>query len=246
MQRENLIRKIQALLARADKDRNDNEHEREIALRQANAMMAKHNLSIVELSEAEQREELGELTEGQKSLTGAIWQAVVYSAVAKLNGCKCLRNTSKKIVMVIGHSSRVDISVAMAEYVIASIKREMPRAFDNHLGIGEVINRRSFNTSFGNGAASAVFANVKTILAARRRGQIDGENLSRHQAMVLVDQDKKQMADVLSFYHRQHPHVRRGSGSNSRSYQGYQAGKSYGSGISLNTQIGGRSAGLLN
>ncbi len=88
MQRENLIRKIQALLARADKDRNDNENEREIALRQANAMMAKHNLSIVELSEAEQREELGMVTEGHKSLSGAVWKAVVYSAVAKLNGCK--------------------------------------------------------------------------------------------------------------------------------------------------------------
>ena len=246
MQRENLIRKIQALLARADKDRNDNEHEREIALRQANSMMAKHNLSIVELSEAEQREELGELTEGHESLTGAIWQAVVYSAVAKLNGCKCLRNSSKKIVMVIGHSSRIEISVAMAKYVIASIKREMPKAFDNRSFAEEYINRRSFNTSFGNGAANAVFANVKTILAARRRGEIDGENLSRNQAMVLVDQDKKQLADVMVFYHRQHPHVRRGSGSNSRSHSGYLAGKSYGAGISLNTQIGGRSAGLLN
>jgi len=41
MNRETAIEKIQKLLARADADRNDNDHEREIALRQANALMAK-------------------------------------------------------------------------------------------------------------------------------------------------------------------------------------------------------------
>ncbi len=245
MQRENLIRKIQALLARADKDRNDNENEREIALRQANAMMAKHNLSMVELSEAEQREELGELFESDDKVTGAVWKNSIFNQIAKLNGCDTIYSPHSKTIHILGHKSRVEITRSMALYVIASITREIPKAWDSLVGKAST-NRRSFNTSFGNGAAVAIQENVRNILAARRSGVIDGETLSRDQAMVLVDQDKKQLAEVRQFYRKAYPHTRNGAGSSSRSSAGYGAGKAYGAGISLNTQIGGRSAGLLN
>ena len=39
MDKKDVIRKISALLARGDEERNDNEHEREIALRHAQKLM---------------------------------------------------------------------------------------------------------------------------------------------------------------------------------------------------------------
>lgn len=51
---ETIIRKITALLARADQNQNDYEHEREIALRQANYLLVKHGLDLATLNKEQQ------------------------------------------------------------------------------------------------------------------------------------------------------------------------------------------------
>jgi len=245
MDRENVIEKIQKLLARADADRNDNEHEREIALRQANALMAMHELSSIDLTESEQRKELGELTESDDPLGNALWNSSVYSAIAKMNNCRCIRSPHNKTIHILGHSSKVTVTRDLAAYCIRSIKREMPNAWNGLIGKANE-SKRSFNTSFGNGAASAIFNNVHKIVEARKQGNIDGQQLSSSQAMILVDIHKKQLAEVNSFVRQTYPHLRTGNGSRSYSRAGYSAGKSFGSGLSLNNQVGRRSAGLLN
>ena len=106
-------------------------------------------------------------------------------------------------------------------------------------------SKRSFNTSFGNGAASAIYQNIVKIIEARKRGNIDGEQLSSSQAMILVDIHKKQLAEVGAFVRKAYPRLRSGNGSRSYSNAGYSAGKSFGSGLSLNNQLGRRTTGLL-
>jgi hypothetical protein len=45
-----LVKKVQSTLARADPNRNDNKPERDIAARQANKLMEKHNLRTIKCS----------------------------------------------------------------------------------------------------------------------------------------------------------------------------------------------------
>ena len=244
MNRETAIEKIQKLLARADADRNDNDHEREIALRQANALMAKHELSSIDLTESEQRKELGDLTESDDRVGTAVWNSSIYSSIAEMNNCQVIRSHNKTI-HILGHSSKVAITRDLAAYCIRSIKREIPKAWNAYIGKANA-SKRSFNTSFGNGAANAIYTNVHNIIDARKRGNINGEQLSSSQAMILVDLHKKQLAEVNAFFKKAYPSTRKGSGSRSYSNAGYSAGKSFGSGLSLNNQLGRRSAGLLN
>ena len=245
MNRETAIEKIQKLLARADADRNDNDHEREIALRQANALMAKHELSSIDLTESEQRKELGDLTESDDPIGTSLWLATIYSAIAKMNNCQAIRSPHNKTIHILGHSSKVAITRDLSAYCIRSIKREMPNAWNGFIGKANE-SKRSFNTSFGNGAANAIYSNVREIIRARNNGNINGEQLSSSQAMILVDIHKKQLAEVNAFFKKAYPSTRKGSGSRSYSNAGYSAGKSFGSGLSLNNQLGRRSAGLLN
>jgi len=241
---QNIIRKIGALLARADEARNDNENEREIAMRQANALMAKHDLTVASLTKEQQEQKQGPLYESSDEIGRNIWKAGVYHEIAKLHQCQAIKGQGGA-VHILGRKTRVEVARSIADWCIQSIEREKPKAWDAVEGKAG-INRRSFNTSFGNGAWMGIRDSVQRILAERRRGQLDGETLSRENAMVLVDQDKKALAETDDYVRRLYPRLGRGRSTSSRSSQGHAAGRAYGSGLSLNGQIGRRSAGLLN
>jgi hypothetical protein len=56
-----LLTKIRKLLALADTSANDNETERATALRQAESLMVKHSITMADLGEQEQLDQIGEL-----------------------------------------------------------------------------------------------------------------------------------------------------------------------------------------
>ena len=130
----------------------------------------------------------------------------------------------------------VDVARSVAEWVIRSIEREMPIAWDAVEGKAS-INRRAFKTSFGNGASGAVSDTVDRILAERKKGRIGDEQLSRSQALVLSNQDKRALQESEDYLKKLYPHLRSGSGSYSGSDEGYAAGRTFGSSLSLNNQI---------
>lgn len=233
---ETIIRKITALLARADQSRNDNEHEREIALRQANYLLAKHGLDIATLTKEKQEATQGPMYESDDAIGRAIWKASIYSSIAKLHNCTCIRSPQNQSIHVLGRKAMVEVARSVAEWVIRSIEREMPIAWDAVEGKASM-NRRSFHTSFGNGASGAVSDTVDGILAERKKGRIGDEQLSRSQALVLSNQDKRALQESEDYLKKLYPHLRSGSGSHSASDKGYAAGKSFGAGLSLHGQI---------
>ena len=125
--------------------------------------------------------------------------------------------------------------------MIRSIEREMPIAWDAVEGKAS-INRRSFLTSFGNGASGAVSDTVDRILVDRKKGRIGDEQLSRSQALVLWNQDKRALQESEDYLKKLYPHLRSGSGSRSCSDKGYAAGRCFGATLSLNSQLRSRSA----
>jgi hypothetical protein len=236
MTNESIIRKITALLARADQNHNDNEHEREIALRQANYLLAKHGLDIATFTKEQQEAAQGPMYESDDPIGRAIWKAGIYSSIARLHNCTCIRSPQNQSIHVLGRRAMVDVARSVAEWVIRSIEREMPIAWDAVEGKAS-INRRSFHTSFGNGASGAVSDTVDRILAERKKGRIGDEQLSRSQALVLSNQDKRALQESEDYLKKLYPHLRSGSGSYSGSDEGYAAGRTFGSSLSLNNQI---------
>lgn len=225
-----ILEKIRAVLARADEARNDNPHEREIAIRQANAMLAQHGLTLAEVTdEAEVKENLGILGRTERQLeTKFVWESGVWAQIAKLNGCYIVRSPghTKQRVWLIGRQLRCEVVKSVAQWVVQSIIRE-------------AIKQSYPKASFGNGAWSGVSEQVSRILAQMARGEMGNETVSTGTALILVDQHKKALIEAKGARDEFFPRLRSGSYRVSVNH-GYSAGREYGSRIGLNQQVGGR------
>lgn len=229
---DKIIDKVRKLLARADEARNDNEHERAIAMRQAHALLAKHGLAMEDVSTRDEAAaELGKVGRAPATLrTRAVWERGVYVAVARLHGCETVfiveRGEETK-VYVIGRRLRVMVAREMAAYVVQSILRE-----------AEAWGRNA--AAFGVGAWTGVSRQVDTILAQQARGIVGDEQVSQSTALVLVDQHKQAIAEAkgaaADFFPRMRSAQRYRYNGNG---DAMRAGKQYGERVSLNNQIGG-------
>ena len=223
-----IIKKIQKILARGDADRNDNENEREIAMRQAHAMLAKHGLAMADVTDAAViRDHMGPLGRSFFGLKQRyLWETSVWNAIALLNGCKLVRERQDRRVAVIGRQARVQVVASMATYVINAIIRQAKA--EGHAIAG-----------FGDGASSGVYKQVYAIQASMAQGDIGGEKVSAGTALILVNQNKEALVEAKTATTEFYPRLvtTRSSGSSNASAR--MAGYAYGKKVSLNTQIGG-------
>jgi hypothetical protein len=242
---EKVLAKVQKLLARANDERNDSDNERETAMRQANALLAKHGLSMAEMDAFEEKETFGPKGKLEiKDYGRAVWKRIVLNQIAKLNGCMVITSTKwdydgdrprrVKMIYVIGRAVRATVTRQMADYVIESIEREGKRVRRNEY---PSVNGRTFMTNFGTGASQGVARQVKDILAAQREGQIGDQQVSRDQALVVVNQHRQAMEEAMATIKQLFGKTR------SSSYYGGQGsgsaeGRAYGKSINLNGQIG--------
>src|SRR3990167_2169231 len=122
-----IIEKIQACLNRGDANQNDNPHEREIAMRHAQSLLAKHGLTLAEVTDqTEIKASLGALGRTEQALTTKfVWESGVWGEIAELNGCKIIRSAGRnKRVWIIGRQLRCEVVKQIALYAVDSIKRE--------------------------------------------------------------------------------------------------------------------------
>ena len=226
-----ILDKIKKLLARADADRNDNEHERAIAMRQAASLMAKHGLDMSDIGN-DDTSTFGPMGSVEIK-TGQVdkWVTSVYWSIARLNGCTTLRMQGKSM-KIFGRAMRVTVARQMADYVIASVMREAQAVKTDY----PHIHGRQFTKDFGDGAASGVHLQVDKILEAQKRGDLGDEQLSSSRALVLVNQHALALREANALMHSMHS-VRKGTGTMTRRNDAYAHGKYYGSNISLNAQI---------
>ena len=234
---EKLLSKIKNLLARADQARNDNENEREIALRQAESLMAKHAISHLDLSNEAQRQTVGALTDTTVARrTRELWPLHIMHNLCPLYRCRLVKLGGNR-VHLFGHRTNIDIMLSMSDYCVKSIRREMSTAYNAQPGFKS--NRRRFNTSFGNGASVGIKRQVSQMIAQRDRGDIP--EIQKSSALIVVDQYKHQQLQVNNQLGKAYPRLRKGTGSRSTNAAGYHAGKRYGSSMNLGGQLGGKS-----
>ena len=229
---QKILDKISKLLARADEGRNDNPHEREIAMRHANSLLTKHGLSMTDITDStETRETFGALGRKQHTLTSRfVWESGVWSASARMNGCQVIRTPRRGLISIwiVGRQLNCQITQQVAEYAVKSIRREAK-------------NQGFTACAFGVGAWKGINQQVDEIIAAKLRGEIDGEQLPESTALTVVNQHKQMVADTGKSVREFFPRLSSGSYGYGGSRSGVAAGKAYGSSMNLNS--GGRISG---
>ena len=229
--RERVLDKIKKLLAMSSEGSGASETERETALRQANFMMDKNQIEMIDAHEH------GEDTRDTESIVMGRhpWKASVFSAVGKLYGCHVYRTRgSSGKVYITGKKSIREVVIIMGDYVIDSIDREsrnLPRS------------GRSFTSSFRNGATSGLYDQVERLVVDRKKGNEEG--ISTAKGLVLTDFYKQEHSDNASFLAAAGVRLTSAKGSVSRDSNAFAMGHSYGNSISLNSQLGGATAGRL-
>lgn len=226
-----LLDKIRKILARADEARNDNEHEREIAMRQANALLVRHGLSMADVGDVDidgaRAVDFGRLGKVEIEVGAGVWYAGIYHQMALLSGCQVIRSATRgsRKVYILGRELRAATVREMSRYLIMSIEREAARAG----------YRKS---QFGTGAWHGIANQVRRILAEQAAGKIDGQQVAPGTALVVVDQYKNAMIEANRMLREEFPRAR-SSSHRSHDSEGLRAGRQYGERVSLSAQISG-------
>jgi hypothetical protein len=239
---EAVLAKIRKLLARADESRNDNPHEREIAMRQANALMAKHGIAAADVAGDTGDDAYGKLGVQETLYKGSPWRAALYGQMARLHGCQCLqykyRGSNETKVYLIGRELRVQVALAMGQYVIDSILREANRTWREAGREGSGMGNGAWRAEFGKGAVSGVYQQVTRILEEQAKGNIPEANLSTSKAMVVASKHEQALVESREFMMEKY-NVGKARGYKTKGTAANRQGYEYGKNVGLNEQLGG-------
>lgn len=198
---ERIIRKIKACLARAQ---SSNEHEAEIAMRQAIAMMERYRLSEADI-EAHDEIEINEtLVVMGKRIEQ--WKYSLADAAAEVFHCKAVFHRRPipgegraRLVGFIGHPANAKVAeyayeslVAQAEAALKQARKDAPA--------GKKINRAGFCTAWANAARRKVL----DAFAERNKGVF--EDAAEAQALIALE-DKNRLA-IERWMAEQYPRIK--------------------------------------
>lgn len=151
---DRIIDKIKKLLAVANNGASGNgvEHEQEIAMRQALALLAKHNLEMSDVADNLDKEDR-EVIEIAEEFP-CPWRRVVAGAVAGLFFCKFfwtqVPNKQKYKFSFVGLESNAEAAKSMTEWLLKSIYKESMKRQKEQ---GQTV---AFGTSFRNAAGNRI------------------------------------------------------------------------------------------
>lgn len=145
-----LYNKIQKLLSLGTGSVQGNEAE--VALKMANDLMQKHNITMSELNAASREEELGKLekfSNGDKAYK--IWERILMSSLAKLFDCRVvmssLPGTTRKTMYIVGRESNTRTAQLMYNWIHDKTMQEARERFGS---------KTSMRNSYCVGVAQAI------------------------------------------------------------------------------------------
>lgn len=237
---DKILARVRKMMALAN-DAGASAGERGNALRMMHATLAKHNLTIAEAEAA------GQNTEKRDRITAETrnqpWARTVAHAVGELFFCRYFFSPGSVAGKVkhnfVGREDNAKTAASMSEYVIGSIMKEANREYKKQPDPGP------WWTSFCKGAAEQVRVRCHELRIAAE--QADAPT-STGTGIVLAsfykteqDANAKFLEDSLKIK------LQTKATRTKRAGEGYEAGKNFGRGISLNRQVGAtQTAGRLN
>jgi hypothetical protein len=224
--------KIQKILELAR--RGGTEAEADTAMRKALELLAKHNLSMADISAQDEREQLNEKWIDAKR---AYWHRYIWSGIAKLYFCTYFRQSwldqmgkRKMRHVIVGRESNVSTVKEIAQYLIA-LGDELAKGTG-----GDTIFRNSFKAGY----ASRISQRARQQVREAKERLIDsdtGSNLPVANLYALTTQENEHFLKrrgIVLEYSRYAPSYGDGDG--------YRAGQAAGQSVSLSSAARGRIA----
>lgn len=224
-----VVDKIRKLL-RLAQDERGNATERETAMRQAHAMLAKHNIAMADVNSEEPAEARGK---GSIAAHGRPWARRVAHAAAKLMFCEYLyaslgASTSDVRHIFIGKETNTLAASELAQYLIKSILKEGRRSAN---GQGEAWVR-----SFALGASNELWRRVELLIKETTTPAV---NMSGCTALVLANVYAVESTANLALMKDLYPKLKttgpRGKGSSS--WEAAEAGKAFAKTMPLRKEL---------
>ena len=228
---DKVMGRIRKLMSLANGTAEGGEHERDTAMKMALNLLAKHNLSMADLSQpAEKR------MRDQAEYRSDPWVRIVGHALAELYFCGFFSTAygSKRAFTFVGLESNVATAKEMTDWVVKSIAAESRRLATER---GEVT--KTFANSFRKGAASKISQRCRALRAEAERANAGQASSGTSLVLAsLYDTEKNANAlyitDTLGI-----KLVTKVISQRNTTYDGAAAGAAYGDKINLNKQIGG-------
>lgn len=231
--KEKILARLKKMLA-LGRNAGATEAERETAMRMAQSLLAKYNLSIAE-AEAHGEKVDEERVRYDSVFYGRPWARNVANAVAKLLFCRYIytpatvaKNTRHSFV---GRHSNAVSAAELAMFLVDSITREGRAHQRKIMGANEAFR------AFGWGAAASILERVEKILEETKAEKQPGTSL------VLASVYQQELVANTKVFDVMFPKTRkghRGQGFNSRS--AFAAGQEYGNKVGLNNQLRSQAA----
>ena len=132
MNKESIVKKIEALLALSDADRNNSEEEAQAAMLKAQELMAKYDISIEQVETTENEEQYSHETCEHK------WDYAYRVPLAQVmaKNFRCMVYMSNKKIVFMGHPSDAKICKATFEYAYKFIMRKGNSVYNKHYTMG--------------------------------------------------------------------------------------------------------------
>lgn len=234
MNEERVLEKVRKLL-KLGNDERGNEQERETALRQAFALMTKHNLDIAEVGSTSAQEKR---EEQRATMSVYPWARGIAHSIAELFFCRYFfaRGRGKSAVhSFVGQFSNAVTAREMAEYVIANVFKELRARY------GSDTNAEARN--FAVGVETALRRRCTTMRAEAERAA-EGESTGR--SLVLASLYKTE-DDANGVWIQANVGAIRTQADRTKGAGGaaYRAGKAHGESINLSNQLGAKRSGAL-
>lgn len=226
---EKVLAKVRKMVALANNDA-ASAGERDNALRMSHALLAKHNLDMSALSQAEADD--GRCDVAIKSRSRP-WRRHVAHGLAEMLFCKYFftRRGNYDTHYFIGRKDNVAVAQYMLEYLMESVSKEARARYGNDAG------RRS---AFQKGATAEIWTRCNRLKEEAMAK--DAPEAAPGTALVLASLYQTE-ADANAKYLADQMKVKLVSGKNRErstgEYAAYSNGRDYGSTVSLNRQVGG-------
>lgn len=231
---DSIIARINKLLALGE--RGGTEAEATAAMQKVHEMLAKHNLSLDDVKDSPVAEE-DYIQDESEASSRQPWQAVVWSAIAKLYFCRHLtkRGPAGTRHLVIGKSSNIAVVKYVASYIVRTGEELAQKA-----AFG-VEAKREFRNSFKKGFAHRIYSRVEEEIRNAKAGKMTDSVTGT--ALVLSPLYDKSGREIERFLMDQGMKVRRTTASMSVSdHGGYAAGRAAGDSVSLRSNgVGSKS-----
>ena len=209
MDQNKLIERIKKLLALSAN--NPNPHEAEVALKRAQKLLAKNDMSMESLADIKS-EKVGEL----KGKNVQKWTRIVYKAITELYQCEYIVDyTPPARHIVIGTLANRTTAILIIDYVLKAIR----------------IESKGKRTSFKNGAALGVAQSCRNILENEKKNR---EVIIPGTGLVAADIRLVRNSANDRYINDEHDDVR--PGRRSTTYYD-RSGHEFGSKLSVNPQI---------